>query len=259
MRYARLLDNAGGPRWARVTNDDAVFLLDEAPWHLSDPDAAGQDPVGAGFEGRTFLAPGSPSKIVLASSNYHEVLELLGKAPPAEPLLFLKPPTAVLGPETSLMLPPESNRVTGEPELAVVIGQTCTRASLDTAMSYVFGYTCLNDVSARDIQEREVQFTRAKGYDTFCPIGPWIQTEWPGDGAAIYGSIDGVEQIRSTLTSMVFSVPELVSFTSHCMTLLPGDVISTGASGIVEISGASSVTISIDGVGHLTNTVRAVA
>ncbi len=257
MRFARVLDEAGTPTWARVAaSGESVQLLPEAPWRLDHSPASDHE---IGLDHTQLLAPAEPSKIVLASSNYREVLELLGKSAPEEPLLFLKPPTAVVGPGDELALPPESRRVTGEPELALVIGRPCTRVSVADAADYVFGFTCLNDMSARDIQDREVQFTRAKGYDTFCPIGPWIETTWPSEGAVIAGRVDGIEQISSTLANMVFSIAELVSFASHCMTLVPGDVISTGASGIIEIGDCSTVTIGVEGVGELTNPARAAA
>jgi 2-keto-4-pentenoate hydratase/2-oxohepta-3-ene-1,7-dioic acid hydratase in catechol pathway len=175
---------------------------------------------------------------------------------PEVPLLFLKPPSAVIGPGEGIVLPPQSEQVEYEAELAVVIGKRTRNATADEAMGCLFGCTIANDVTARDLQNRDGQWTRAKGFDTFCPIGPWIDTEVSPHDLRILCRVNGqVRQLGST-RDMVFSVPQLVAFISGIMTLEPGDVVLTGTpAGVGRIAAGDTVQVEIDGIGTLENPV----
>jgi 2-keto-4-pentenoate hydratase/2-oxohepta-3-ene-1,7-dioic acid hydratase in catechol pathway len=207
------------------------------------------------------LSPILPSKVVCVGRNYLEHIvehSADGRAEvPKEPLLFLKPSTSVIGPGDAIKLPVQSKQVEHEAELAVVIGmQGARRVSRDQAMASVFGYTCANDVTARDLQRSDSQWTRAKGFDSFCPVGPWIVTDLdPSDLEVRCEVNEEVRQLGRT-KDMVFDVPTLISYVSHVMTLLPGDVILTGTpAGVEPITAGDSVEVRIEGIGSLTNPV----
>ncbi|MGH3727819.1 MAG: fumarylacetoacetate hydrolase family protein [Micromonosporaceae bacterium] len=203
------------------------------------------------------LSPILPSKVVCVGRNYAEHAAEHGSEVPKEPLLFLKPSTSVIGPGDAVKLPIQSKRVEHEAELAVVIGmQGARRLNRDQAMSAVFGYTCANDVTARDLQRSDSQWTRAKGFDSFCPIGPWIETDLdPSDLEVRCEVNEEVRQLGRT-KDMVFDVATLVSYVSHVMTLLPSDVILTGTpAGVEPITAGDSVEVRIQGIGALTNPV----
>ncbi|MQA27269.1 MAG: DUF2437 domain-containing protein [Micromonosporaceae bacterium] len=207
------------------------------------------------------LSPILPSKVVCVGRNYLEHIvehSVDGRADvPKEPLLFLKPSTSVSGPGDPIRLPVQSKQVEHEAELAVVIGlQGARRVSREEAAASVFGYTCANDVTARDLQRADSQWTRAKGFDSFCPIGPWIVTDIdPSDLEVRCEVNDEVRQLGRT-KDMVFDVATLVSYISHVMTLLPGDVILTGTpAGVEPITAGDSVEVRVEGIGSLTNPV----
>jgi 2-keto-4-pentenoate hydratase/2-oxohepta-3-ene-1,7-dioic acid hydratase in catechol pathway len=203
------------------------------------------------------LAPVIPGKIICLGRNYREhALEHEVEVPDV-PLLFMKPPSAVIGPGEDIRLPLQSRQVEYEAELAVVIGRTASGVTADDASRYIFGYTAANDVTARDLQQRDGQWTRAKGFDTFCPIGPWIETDLDPVDLRIICRLDGqVRQMAST-RDMVFSIPQIVAFITGVMTLEPGDVILTGTpAGVGTLSPGSRVQVDIEGVGVLENTVR---
>jgi len=212
------------------------------------------------------LPPALPSKIVCVGRNYAAHAEELGNEVPAEPLLFLKPPTSVIGPDKAIRLPVQSKQVEHEAELAIVIGPPgARRADKAAAARAIFGYTCANDVTARDLQRKDVQFTRAKGFDTFCPLGPWIETSVDvGDlevrcevlaAGSPAGTEPEVRQLGRT-KDMIFDPPTLVSYVSHVMTLLPGDVVLSGTpSGVGPLAAGDLVTVKIEQVGALTNRV----
>ncbi len=205
---------------------------------------------------RTF-SPILPSKIVCVGRNYADHAAELGNEVPAEPLLFLKPSTAVIGPNDAIRLPPQSQQVEHEAELAVVIGPPgARRVDRAGAAAAIFGYTCANDVTARDLQRSDVQFTRAKGFDSFCPLGPWIVTDLdPADLEVRCEVGEEVRQLGRT-RDMVFDPATIVSYVSHVMTLLPGDVVLTGTpAGVGPLAEGDLVTVRVQGIGALTNRV----
>jgi 2-keto-4-pentenoate hydratase/2-oxohepta-3-ene-1,7-dioic acid hydratase in catechol pathway len=227
--------------------------------------ALGAEPWGGGLpEGPsvplaevTLLAPVAPTKIVCVGRNYRAHARELGNEVPAEPLLFLKPSTAVVGPGVPIVIPEQSAEVHHEAELAVVIGRTLTRASEADARAGVFGYTCLNDVTARDIQRAEKHFTRAKGFDTFCPVGPFVETALDPSDLSVTCRVNGDVRQRGFTRDMVFDPFALVAFVSRIMTLLPGDVVSTGTpEGVGPIRRGDRVEVEIGGIGVLANPVE---
>lgn len=203
------------------------------------------------------LSPILPSKIVCVGRNYVEHAAELGHEVPAEPLLFLKPSTAVIGPDDLVRLPPQSRQVEHEGELAVVIGAPgARRADRAAAARAIFGYTCANDVTARDLQRSDGQWTRAKGFDSFCPLGPWIVTDLdPADLEVRCEVNEEVRQLGRT-KDMVFDPATLVSYASHVMTLLPGDVLLTGTpAGVGPLVDGDLVAVRVEGIGTLANRV----
>ena len=205
------------------------------------------------------LAPCEPSKIVALGLNYRDHAAEFGHQVPEEPLIFLKPSTAVIGPEAAIIYPKMSRRVDYEAELAVVIGKTAHRVREDEALEYVLGYTCLNDVTARDLQKKDGLFTRAKGFDTFAAMGPWIETAiGDPDNVMVEAYLNGEPRQHASTSNMVFGVRRLIAFISEVMTLLPGDVISTGTpSGIGPMRPGDVVEVRVEGIGTLRNQVLA--
>jgi len=204
----------------------------------------------------TLLPPCLPSKIVALGVNYQSHSEEMNHKPPDEPLIFIKPPTSVIGPEGKIVYPPSSKRVDYEGELGVVIKSVTRQVSKEDAKQYILGYTCVNDVTARDLQSKDGQWTRAKSFDTFCPIGPWIETELDPADLALETLLNGVTKQKSRTSQLVFPIFELVSFISNIMTLLPGDVISTGTpGGIGPMQPGDTVEVKIEGIGILRNYV----
>jgi 2-keto-4-pentenoate hydratase/2-oxohepta-3-ene-1,7-dioic acid hydratase in catechol pathway len=207
----------------------------------------------------TLLAPCEPSKIVALGLNYRDHAIEFGHPVPEEPLIFLKPSTAVIGPEVDIIYPRMSRRVDYEAELAVVIGKTAHRVAEDKVLDYVLGYTCFNDVTARDLQKKDGQFTRAKSFDTFAAMGPWIETDiGDPDNVKVEAYLNGERRQHSSTSNLVFGVRRLIAFISEVMTLLPGDVIATGTpSGIGPMSPGDVVEIKVEGIGTLRNRVLA--
>lgn len=204
------------------------------------------------------LAPCQPSKIVALALNYRTHIEEMKRPIPSEPSFFIKPSTAVIGPEDSIVYPRASKRVDYEGELGVVMGKRASGVSQSEAQSYILGYTCFNDVTARDIQPREGQFIRSKGFDTFAPLGPFIETDLDAGNAWIETYLNGQLRQSSSSADLVFPVPRLVEYISEVMTLLPGDVIATGTpSGIGPMQPGDVVEVRIRGVGSLRNRVVA--
>jgi 2-keto-4-pentenoate hydratase/2-oxohepta-3-ene-1,7-dioic acid hydratase in catechol pathway len=201
------------------------------------------------------LAPCEPSKIVALGLNYRDHAAEFGHPIPEEPLLFLKPSTSVIGPDEDIVYPEMSRRVDYEAELAVVIGKTARQVKEADFRDYVLGYTCFNDVTARDLQKKDGQFTRSKSFDTFAPMGPWIETEIADpDNLRVEGYLNGERRQHSNTSNLVFPVATLISFISRIMTLLPGDVIATGTpSGIGPMRPGDLVEIKVEGIGVLHN------
>ncbi|MBK9436096.1 MAG: fumarylacetoacetate hydrolase family protein [Actinobacteria bacterium] len=202
------------------------------------------------------LAPVLPTKIIAVAKNYADHAREMGGEVPAEPMIFLKPSTAVIGPESVIRLPEQSRQVEHEAELAVVIGRLCKDVPEHRVPEVILGYTCANDVTARDLQAVDGQWGRAKGFDTFCPLGPWIATDIDPDDLAIECEVN--EQIRQdgNTADMVRSIPELVAWISSVMTLVPGDVILTGTpAGVGPLRNGDTVTVTIEGIGTLDNIV----
>ncbi len=215
----------------------------------------------AGLDEARMLAPVAPSKIVCVGRNYSEHAAELGNAMPEEPLLFLKAPSAIIAGGDAIELPPASERVEHEGELAVVIGRRARRiGDGEDPLSYVFGYTCLNDVTARDLQRRDVQFTRAKSFDTFCPVGPYVVTGLDPLDLLVETRVEGQVRQSARTSAMAFPVPFLVRYISHCMTLEPGDLIATGTpAGVGPLRDGETVEVTVEGIGTLRNRIRAQA
>jgi 2-keto-4-pentenoate hydratase/2-oxohepta-3-ene-1,7-dioic acid hydratase in catechol pathway len=202
------------------------------------------------------LSPCTPSKIVALGLNYHSHAEELDARVPDAPLIFLKPSTAVIGPDDDIVYPPSSSRVDYEGELAVVIKKPLWRVSIEDAMDYVLGYTCFNDVTARDLQYIDNQWTRAKGFDTFAAIGPCIETKLDPGNAELETYLNGKLKQKGNTSDFIFTIPELINFISHVMTLLPGDIITTGTpSGIGPMYPGDKVEVKINQIGTLRNYV----
>jgi 2-keto-4-pentenoate hydratase/2-oxohepta-3-ene-1,7-dioic acid hydratase in catechol pathway len=241
------------PRYGVLADDVIRPLL--RPFYL-DSITAGER---CSLEEVDLLAPCTPSKIVALGLNYRDHAAEFGHPVPDEPLIFLKPGTAVIGPEEMIIYPRMSRRVDYEAELAVVIGRKAHQVREEEAKNYIMGYTAFNDVTARDLQKKDGQFTRAKGFDTFAPLGPWIETEIEDpDNLTVEAYLNGERRQHSNTNNMVFSVAYLVSFISRIMTLLPGDVIATGTpSGIGPMRPGDVVEIRVEGIGTLRNQVVA--
>ena len=204
------------------------------------------------------LAPIVPSKVLAIGRNYREHAAELGNQVPDDPILFMKPSTSVIGPGDAIMLPALSERVDHEAELAVVIGRLVREIPIERALEAVLGYTCANDVTARDLQRSDGQWTRAKGFDTFCPLGPWISTDVDGSDLPIECRVNGVVRQSGRTSEMVHGIAELIAYASAVMTLIPGDVILTGTpAGVGPIVSGDEVEVSIEGIGTLANRVSA--
>jgi 2-keto-4-pentenoate hydratase/2-oxohepta-3-ene-1,7-dioic acid hydratase in catechol pathway len=202
------------------------------------------------------LAPILPPKIIGIGKNYADHAKEMGGGVPADPIMFLKPSTAVVGPGVPVKLPPDSSRVDYEGELAVVIGMPCRDVPAARAKDVVLGYTVGNDVTARDQQKDDGQWTRAKGHDTFCPLGPWIETSLDPDDLALRTELDGEVRQDARTSLLINGVPKLIEWISRVMTLLPGDVILTGTpAGVGPMNAGQSVSVTIEGIGTLTNPV----
>ncbi len=232
-------------------------------WRLLEGDLFGVHEAGDRItpNGHRVLAPVEPSKIVAVGLNYKDHAAEQNKPLPAEPMIFIKPSTAVIGPGDPIAIPEGIGRVDHEAEAAVVIGARASHVSPADAHRYIFGLTCVNDVTARELQRKDIQFTRAKGFDTFAPVGPCIATGLDYDaaaGLAVEGWVNGERRQGSSTRELIFSIRYLVAFISSVMTLLPGDIISTGTpAGIGPLSVGDRVTIKVEGVGELTNPVKA--
>ena len=253
MRFVRvLIPNTETPVYG-VLEGTQVALFRGLPW--GDPEFVG---VAVELDELKVLAPTIPSKIICVGKNYAEHAAEMNSSVPEEPVIFLKPNTTVIADEDSIVLPTQSNEVHYEAELAVVIGAVAKDVPVDRAGEVIFGYTCANDVTARDLQAKDKQWTRAKSFDTFCPLGPWIETELDPSTLAISCEVNDEVKQSSNTKEMIRGVHEMVSWISQVMTLIPGDVILTGTpAGVGPIVAGDSVSVTIQGIGTLTNPVVA--
>ena len=216
--------------------------------------------AGIPLESVRLLAPAQPSKIVCIGRNYVEHAREHNAEVPKVPLIFLKPPSSVINPGDQIILPAQSTQVEHEAELVVVIGKRCRNIMAEDAQGYVFGYTIGNDVTARDLQRSDGQWTRAKGFDTFCPFGPWIDTEFDPADAVVSCRVGGQPRQMASTRDMVFNVSNLIAFISSVMTLEPGDLIFTGTpAGVSPLKAGDVVEVEIEGLGKLSNPVVAAA
>lgn len=249
---------------ARFSHDDAIMygIIDERELVVlaGDPMFTGYETTGARvpLSEATLLAPVIPrSKVVCVGKNYHDHAAEMGGVAPEEPLLFLKPNTAVIGPDDAIVRPTLSKRTEYEGELVVVIGKIAKNVSAENALDYVLGYTIGNDVTARDLQRKDGQWSRAKGFDTFCPLGPVIETDFDPSTATIETRVNGEVRQHAPLTDMIHSVADIIAYASAVFTLLPGDVIMTGTPAGVGTFGVGDVVeVEISGLGILRNTAR---
>ncbi len=250
MKIARFITGTSDPRYGIVDDDELVVLG-------GDPMFGGFDTTGerVALAGAKLLAPVIPrSKVVCVGMNYAAHKDELHAETPDNPLLFLKPNTSVVGPGDTIQIPPVDGRIVHEGELAVVIGRIAKQVKAENWADYVFGYTIANDVSARDVMFADGQWARAKGYDTFCPLGPWMETELDTSNLSIETFVDGEPRRHGNTSDMLYKIPELLEFASSVWTLLPGDVISTGTpAGRGDFIAGQTVDITIEGIGTLSN------
>ena len=234
-----------------ILNGESIQVIEDKPYrHLKPTEQYYQ------LSEVKLLSPCAPSKIVALGLNYHSHVEEFNFPLPNAPLIFLKPSTAVIGPEANIVYPPSLTRVDYEGELAVVIKKPVWRVAKEDALDYVLGYTCFNDVTARDLQYSDNQWTRAKGFDTFAAVGPCIETELDPANVVLETYLNGELKQHVNTSDLIYSVPELINFISHVMSLLPGDIIATGTpSGIDPMYPGDTVEVKIDGIGTLRNYV----
>jgi 2-keto-4-pentenoate hydratase/2-oxohepta-3-ene-1,7-dioic acid hydratase in catechol pathway len=252
------IEHNGAARYAlesggiyRLVEGD-VFGERAAPKQLLDAAAK----AGAHVTPARILCPVRPSKVVAIGLNYKDHAAEMNKPLPSEPLMFLKPSTAVIGPDEAIRIPPNAGEIHYEAELGVVIGTRASRVTADKAMEHVLGLTCLIDVTARELQRKDVQYTRGKGFDTFAPIGPCIGVGLDPSALDIEGWLNGEKKQASNTRQLIFTVPQIVAFVSSVMTLLPGDVIATGTpSGVGPLTNGDTFTVKISGIGELSNQV----
>ena len=258
MRIVRFSPNASAgigtdPLFGVLNSENQILVL------RGDPIYSGIVPTETkvSLDEVRLLAPVIPrSKVVCVGKNYADHAAEMGSEVPKEPVIFLKPNTSVIGPDDLIQWPRMSERVDFEGELAVVISRICKDVPREKVADVIFGYTIANDVTARDLQKVDGQWNRAKGFDTFCPLGPWIETEFEPGSQKITTTLDGEIKQSDVLTSMTFKIPEIIEFISSVMTLLPGDVILTGTpAGIAPMPAGSEVVITIEGIGSLSNKV----
>jgi 2-keto-4-pentenoate hydratase/2-oxohepta-3-ene-1,7-dioic acid hydratase in catechol pathway len=251
-RYVRVKTTQGQVYYGLLQPDRSVQVLDAPPWLLGQPTELSLEP-----ENYQLLAPCAPSKVVAVGKNYRNHAAEMGSPVPKEPLLFLKPPTSVTANEQPIYYPPQSQQVDYEGELALVIGERATQCSPEQARNKIWGYTVANDVTARDLQRQDGQWTRAKGFDSFCPLGPWIVRELSSE-ARLQTFLNDDPQPRqsSSITKLVFPPEILVAYISQIMTLLPGDIVLTGTpEGIGSMAIGDQVRVEIEGIGSLENFV----
>jgi 2-keto-4-pentenoate hydratase/2-oxohepta-3-ene-1,7-dioic acid hydratase in catechol pathway len=259
-----VVDMRGGEPWivdlAPAPPDDLAFHLARAEAPRLVPDPAGLEFEPMPLSAADLLPPVTPSKIICVGRNYREHVKELGNEVPVEPLLFFKPPSSLLNPGGNILLPAASSRVEHEGELALVIGRRASKLPADADLHFIIrGYTLANDVTARDLQKKDGQWTRAKGFDTFCPVGPWVSNEVdPASGLVIETRVNGELRQQGSTADFIFSIPQLLAYITAAITLEPGDLVLTGTpSGVGPLAPGDRVDVSIPGLGVLTNSVAA--
>ncbi len=246
------------PHWGMMV-DQLIYRLHGAPYHqqlrngVYAPQLSGSPVL---LEKVKLHAPVKPSKIVCVGRNYAEHAAELGNQVPPEPLIFLKPPTTIIGPDDAIVYPDISKNVNHEGELAVVIGERCRNVSEADATRVIFGYTLANDVTARDLQRSDSQWTRGKGFDTFCPVGPWIDTAFDPTGRQVRCLVNNEVRQDGNTSLMIYSLGRILSFVTRFMTLEPGDLVLTGTpAGVGPLQPGDTVTVEIEHLGTLSNSV----
>jgi len=250
MKIARF-SNGAEPRFGIVDGPELVVLKGH-------PLAVGYETTGERIPLKDvkLLAPTIPSKIVCIGKNFADHAAEIGEDVTAEPLIFFKPSSAIIGHGEKIVIPPQSSQVELEAELTIVIGKLAKNVSEADSLDYVFGYTIANDVTARDLQFNDGQWARSKGFDTFCPLGPWIETEFLPDGQVIESRINGDVRQNVSISKMTHNIRTIVSYVSKNFTLLPGDIILTGSpAGISKIQSGDLIECEIEGIGILANSV----
>ncbi len=252
MRIVRFQRNPKDPPTWGWVKEDLVGLIDGSPY-----EPFRREEALLPLDKIRMLTPVMPGKIICVGLNYMVHIDEVNAEVPQVPILFFKPLSSLIGPGDSILLPPQSNQVEHEAELAVIIGRQGRWVSTEEAMQLVLGYSIANDVTARDLQRSDDQWTRAKGFDTFCPVGPWIETELDVSDTMIKCTVNGQLRQMASTRDMIFPVRELIAFISSIMTLEPGDIILTGTpAGVGSLSPGDEVTVEIEGIGSLTNKVR---
>lgn len=252
MKYVRLMNRDKEIRYG-VIEGEKVRLLDGT---FLDPNSKPID-TWLPLDGVTLLAPVVPSKVICVGLNYALHIKEMNHTLPEDPVIFMKAPTSVIGPEAEIIYPKISQRVDYEAELAVIIGGTIKDVTEVEAAKAIFGYTCANDVTARDLQKKDGQWTRGKSFDTFCPIGPWVVTDIDPSQLEIQLLLNGEVKQSSNTKYFITSVPKLVSFISQVMTLYPGDVVLTGTpEGVGPMQSGDEVIVKIQAIGELHNTLK---
>ena len=256
MKFCRFVSGDSSlPRFG-ILESDSIMEINSAPWSSEPWKKTSQVFPAAGTR---LLAPVAPSKIVCVGRNYAAHAAELGNDVPKEPLIFLKPPNSLVGPGNPIVLTKYSSKIEHEGELGLVVGRRASHLSdSDDALLYLLGYTCVNDVTARDLQKSDVQFTRAKGFDTFCPVGPHIETQLNPADVLVECRVNGAVRQSARTSLMIFPVAFVVRWISRMMTLEPGDLIATGTpSGVGPLASADNVEVSVEGIGMLSNPVQA--
>ena len=250
MKVARF-SNGADPRFGIVDGPELVVLKGH-------PLVAGYQTTGERIPLKEvkLLAPTIPSKIVCIGKNFADHAAEIGEEVTAEPLIFFKPSSSIIGHGDAIVIPPQSKQVELEAELCLVIGKFAKNVSVDKALEYLWGVTIANDVTARDLQFGDGQWARSKGFDTFCPLGPWVETEFSPDGQVIESRINGEVRQNVAISEMVHNIPSIISYVSKNMSLLPGDIILTGSpAGISVINSGDLIECEIEGIGILSNPV----
>lgn len=252
-KYVRFEQLDSGRVYYGVIEGSKVQPLDASPWSGGKPTGNSQP-----LKGVKLLAPTEPTKIVCIGLNYHAHVDASQSADeaPENPLIFLKPPSSIIADGDNIVHPKVSERVDYEAELGIVIGARARNVKATNANDYIFGFTCVNDVTARDLQKKDGQWSRAKGFDTFCPVGPWIIDELDYNDILVEGIHNGEVRQSGRTSQMIFKIPYLIEYISSAMTLMPGDLVSTGTpSGIAPMKDKDTIAVKIEGIGQLTNSL----